>query len=288
MILDACSLPTAPQPIGPEGDLEALRTKLLVNKITMSNPILDCGIQCENKLIERARNGDGKAFGDLICKHHTICVRVALSILRDRAEAQDEVQNAYCQAYNHLDQYREQLNANDESEPDEQGQRFRSWLLRIVKHQCLMLIRVKRRMPLMYIDADSWGEGRRPVELHANGANAERGLLQREMTEVMQKEIRRMPPVLRNVLLLCHMEEMRVMDAAERLHISVPAAKSRLLRARRELRERVVVHFSRQQQPVASPWRSDDKRASVQISTQVDWMRTNVEACSTNSANRRI
>jgi RNA polymerase sigma-70 factor, ECF subfamily len=228
----------------------------------MPNPILDRGVQCENDLIERARDGDAKAFEDLICKHHTTCVRVAISILRDRDEAQDEVQNAYCQAYNHLDQYREEPNA-DKSESD-QGQRFRSWLLRIVKHQCLMLIRVKRRMPLMYIDAGDWHEGQRPVELRANGANAERGLLQREMIEVMQKEIRRMPPIWRNVLLLCDMEEMPLTDAAEHLNISVTAAKSRLVRGRRALRERVIVRLNPERRPASSPWRLDDKRASLQ------------------------
>ena len=58
------------------------------------------------------------------------------------------------------------------------------------------------------------------------------------MIEVMQKEIRRMPPIWRNVLLLCDMEEMPLTDAAEHLNISVTAAKSRLVRGRRALRER--------------------------------------------------
>jgi RNA polymerase sigma-70 factor, ECF subfamily len=197
----------------------------------------DRGIQSDNKLVEKARNGDAKAFGDLICRYHTSCLNMATSILRDRSEAQDEVQKAYWRAYERLYQYR-----NESNIADDRGQRFLAWLLRIVRNQCLMLIRVKRRMPFVHIDAGNWFEGSRPVELPANEANAEKKLLQQEMIEVLQKEIRCIPPLLRKVLLLCDMEEMPMTEVAERLQITVPAAKSRLLRARKELRERVTVY----------------------------------------------
>ena len=229
----------------------------------MSNLIRDYGIQSDNELLERARNGDAKAFGDLICRHHTICVNIATTILRDGTEAQDEVQKAYWKAYNHLDQYREEPNADGGSESNDNGQRFLAWLLRIVKNQCLMLIRDKRRMSFVYIDADNWREAGQHVVLPASRADGEEGFLRREMIEVLQKEIRRIPPLFRKVLLLYDMEEMPMMDVAEHLHITVAAAKSRLLRARRELKERVIVHCSTKQRGASSSWRSDDKRASL-------------------------
>lgn len=197
-------------------------------------------------LLECARVGDRDAFGELVFRHNATCLNLATSILRDRSEAQDEVQKAYWQAFRHLDQY------HDGRFQSRQG--FLAWLLRIVKNQCLMLIRVKRRMPFVYIDSSTCREGQRTLELSAKTVNAEQGLMNREMLEVLHKEIHRIPPLLRTVLVLCDVEEKPMLDVAEQLQISVPAAKSRLLRARRELKARVIVYGSNKEQrgPAAS------------------------------------
>jgi len=252
----------------------------------MANQIRDRKIPSDKQLMERARDGDVKAFEDLICRHHTSCVTIAASILRDWAEAQDVVQNAYWQAYNHLDQYRDEPNADGQHESADHGQRFLAWLLRIVKNQCLMLIRAKRRMPLVYIDADFWRSGNRPVELPANEADVERGFLQREMIDVLQKEIRRIPPLLRNVLQLCDMEEMPMLDVAKQLRITVPAVKSRLLRARRELRARVIVRCKTHQPGRSSSRRSNDKRASLTNSNVLAFMQARVGSLHPNTQTR--
>ncbi len=200
--------------------------------------------QNDDKLVEKARAGDRDAFGELIRKHHGTCVTIATRILRDRSEAEDEVQKAYWQAFSHLDQF--------QAGRAQHAQSFLAWLLRIVKNQCLMLIRVKRRMPLVYIDAAGCGQGRPSRELPANNIGAEQGILEREMVEVLQKEIQRIPPLLRSVLLLCDMEERSMMDVAQQLQITIPAAKSRLFRARRELKKRVIVHWDTRERSTSS------------------------------------
>ena len=68
----------------------------------------------------------------------------------------------------------------------------------------------------------------------------------RQVREVLNREIRCMPALLRNVLLLRDVEELPIAEVANRLGITVPAAKSRLLRARQELRSdciRLAVHL---------------------------------------------
>ena len=67
------------------------------------------------------------------------------------AKAQDQVQMAAWKAFAHLDQY-------------QGAAEFSTWLLRIVENECLMLLRLKKRSQLLYLDADSGADGAGPVE----------------------------------------------------------------------------------------------------------------------------
>lgn len=184
-------------------------------------------VHSDVELVSRARAGSQEAFGELIGRHYQTCVDIASFILRDRADALDEVQKACWKAFIHLDQYQ-----------GEAG--FLTWLLRIVENQCRMLLRVKKRAQLVHIDAESHKEASRVVELLAPGAGPEEEVIGCELRNVLQREIHRIPPLLRNVLLLRDVEELPMRNVAERLNITVPAAKSRLLRARHELKARIL------------------------------------------------
>jgi RNA polymerase sigma-70 factor (ECF subfamily) len=186
----------------------------------------DCD-QTDAELVALAREGNQDAFGKLIHRHYPACVNIASFMLRDRAEGQDEVQKACLRAFEHLDQY------HGEAE-------FLHWMLRIVVNQCLMLMRVRRRARFLYLDGGREHNGRWPIELPALSVSPEREVIQREMRDILQTEIRRIPPLLRRVLELRDLEGLPMIDVAERLGITVPAAKSRLLRARSELRDRVT------------------------------------------------
>jgi RNA polymerase sigma-70 factor, ECF subfamily len=181
------------------------------------------------ELVELARHGNQDAFGDLIRRHRQRCVDLATFILRNRGDAEDEVQNALSKAHAHLDQY------HGEAE-------FSTWLARIVSNQCLMLLRVKRRTRFVYLDEASSAQEAPPVELPACGPDPEGELAFTQMKRVLRTEIRRIPPMLRNVMLLRDIQGLAMADVAEKLGITVPAAKSRLLRARAELRLRLMKH----------------------------------------------
>jgi RNA polymerase sigma-70 factor (ECF subfamily) len=217
---------------------ESLNTMLSVNEH-------DCD-RTDRELVELAREGNQEAFGALIHRHYSACVNIASFMLRDRAEGQDEVQKACLRAFEHLDQY------HGEAE-------FLHWMLRIVVNQCLMLMRVRRRARFLYLDGGREDHGRWPIELPSLSISPEREVIKREMHDILQTEIRRIPPLLRRVLELRDLEGLPMTDVADRLGITVPAAKSRLLRARNELRERVTRRCGniRQSMPVASVQRLD-------------------------------
>ena len=186
----------------------------------------------DQALVEMARQGDKNAFGELTRRHRPKCVDLAVFYLRNRGDAEDEVQNAFSKAYAHLDQY--------------QGEaEFATWLARIVSNQCLMLMRVRRRTRFVYLDETANGLDAPPVELPSCGPDPEGELAVEQMKGVLRMEIRRIPPLLRNVMVLRDIQELPMTDVADRLGITVPAAKSRLLRARNELRSRLMRHTER-------------------------------------------
>jgi RNA polymerase sigma-70 factor (ECF subfamily) len=183
--------------------------------------------QSDLQLIQLSRCGDREAFGELVARHYGSCVNLATYILRNRAEAEDEVQQAFWKAFEHLDQYL------GEAE-------FCTWLLRIVVNECRMLMRDKKRARFIYLDAGHSGSGGRPMEPLSPGADPEHEAVKCEMIEMLRTEMRRVPPLFRKVILLRDMEGLPMPEVADRLGITVPAAKSRLLRARSELRRRVM------------------------------------------------
>jgi RNA polymerase sigma-70 factor (ECF subfamily) len=184
-------------------------------------------VHSDTELVAQAREGSQEAFGELIKRHYKTCVNMATFMLHDRAEALDEVQKACWKAFVHFDQY--------------QGEaEFSTWMLRIVENQCRMLLRVKKRAQLLHIDSERENDASRVIELPAPGTGPEEEVIGSELRAVLQREIHRIPRLLRNVLLLRDVQELPMTNVAERLNITVPAAKSRLLRARLELKARVL------------------------------------------------
>jgi len=180
-------------------------------------------------LVGLARDGDKEAFGELVRRHHHRCVNLASCILQDRGDAEDEAQNAYWKAFEHLDQF--------QGDAD-----FSIWLSRIVVNQCLMFMRARRRARFLYLDAGIPGYPGGSIELPSWRLDPEGEVGKRQVQEVLEREIRCIPALLRNVLLLRDVEELPIAEVADRLGITVSAAKSRLLRARLELRQRVLRH----------------------------------------------
>jgi RNA polymerase sigma-70 factor, ECF subfamily len=184
----------------------------------------------DDALIERAKKGDLEAFGELTQRHRQACLRRAIMMVRNRGDAEDEVQNAFWKAFQRLEQFRGEG-------------AFAAWLGRILENQCLMRIRESRNSRFVYLDETSESDVR--VELVGQSANPEDQLGGDEVVKLLHREVSRIPPLLRNVMLLRDLEQMPMPDVAVQLGLSIPAAKSRLMRARQELRSRITKHCGR-------------------------------------------
>jgi RNA polymerase sigma-70 factor (ECF subfamily) len=181
----------------------------------------------EAELVELARQGDTHAFGELFRQNYNACLRRARWMIRNRSDAEDEVQNSCWKAFQRLDQFRAEGT-------------FSAWLSRIVENQCLMRIREERQSRFLHLDEAS--ESNIRIELVAQMMDPEDELGDQQLDSLLRREISRIPPLLRNVMLLYDVGELPMPEVAARLGLSVPAAKSRLMRARVEMRARLSKH----------------------------------------------
>jgi RNA polymerase sigma-70 factor (ECF subfamily) len=183
----------------------------------------------DDGLVSLCQQGDQVAFDELMRRHQMSAMKVAVSIVRDRQDAEDEVQNAFWKAYEHINQF-------------QRDAKFSTWLTRIVVNQCLMRLRQVRRARFAYID-DAEADDVAAADLRDLRPSPENLLGVNEVAAVLELEIKRTPPLLRHVFLLRDVENKPMPEVAAKLGISVAAAKSRLLRARAELRSRMQRHF---------------------------------------------
>src|SRR5215475_8464829 len=136
----------------------------------------------EEDLVDSARNGDIRAFGELIQRHRGECMKRAMLMIRNRSDAEDEVQNAFWKAFLRLGQFR-----GDGP--------FAAWLSRIVENQCLMRIREERNARFVYLDEPSESDVR--MELVGQSSDPEDQLGANEVVTLLRREISRIPPLLR-------------------------------------------------------------------------------------------
>ena len=170
------------------------------------------------ELCERIRAGDKSAFEQLMRRFNRTLFRTARAILRDDAEAEEAVQDAYLQAYKAL--------------PDFRGEaKLSTWLVRIAANEALARRRKQVRRdglaPVVGLD----GATQVPAS-DGPRDQAERG----ELRRLIEARIDRLPEVLRSVFVLRAVEDLSVEETAAALGIPPPTVRSRFFRARRRLR----------------------------------------------------
>lgn len=177
------------------------------------------------ELAERVAKGEEAAFRLLMRRHNQLLYRTARSILRDDAEAEDALQEAYIQAYNSIGSFRGDA-------------KLSTWLVRIVVNAALGRLR-KNRRGAEIIALDSEADARVPEEADLSAESEtqpEREALRAQTRRIIESKIDELPEAFRTVFVLRAVEEMSVEEAAEVLGIPEATVRSRLFRARGLLR----------------------------------------------------
>lgn len=179
------------------------------------------------ELERRALARDNTAFRTIMERHNRRLYRVARSILRNDSEAEDVVQEAYVNAFTHLNGFRGESS-------------LATWLSRIVMNEALG--RLRRERPAVELDAvDAQGREAQIIQFPQTGAadDPERTMAQREILRLVEQATDNLPEIFRVVFVTRVIEGMSIEETAELLGLQRETVKTRLHRARRLVREQL-------------------------------------------------
>jgi RNA polymerase sigma-70 factor (ECF subfamily) len=191
-------------------------------------------------LVERVRAGDLSAYDTLVRKYERQIFRISQHITQNREDAEDVMQDAFLKAYEKLNQF-------------QGNSKFYTWLVRIAVNESLMRLRKRRTGRMVSMDDEiETEEGSVPRDFADWAPNPEQNYNQSELADILKKTIQGLPQGFRVVFALRDVDGLSTEETAEALGLSVPAVKSRLLRARLQLRERLTRYF-RKRSPATAP-----------------------------------
>ncbi len=191
----------------------------------------------DRRLVDRAKGGDVRAFEALVRRYERWVFTLALRMVGDRADAEDMAQEVFLKAYRGLPGFRG-------------GSRFSTWLYAIASHHCLnhLASRDVRSRRAGRVDGPAGARGEIPTpaidcvadESPGPDAALERGDLRR----LIQGALACLTEEHRIVVILRDIQGMSYEEIAENLGVELGTVRSRLHRARTELKARLAPHLA--------------------------------------------
>ena len=196
--------------------------------------------QDDAALAARVRGGDDAAFELLMRRHNRRLYRLARAMLRDAAEAEDALQDAYLAAYQSLAGFRGEAS-------------LATWLSRVVSNQCLARLRRQaRRDNIVPIVAMAEPHEVAAAVPHDAVEGPDRALVRSQMRTVLERKLDELPDTFRTVFVLRCVEELSVEETAQCLGIPEATVRSRHFRARSLLRESLAQEIDLAERDVVS------------------------------------
>lgn len=180
-------------------------------------------------LVDRALAGDTEAFELLVRRHERRVYRTVLALTGKPEDAEEALQDTFLNSYQHLRDFR-------------RDSRFTTWLTRIAINAALHKIRGRRENASLD-DPDLSESAYMPQHFESWQQNPEQVYAAAELRQLIEDAIQALPPAYRVAFVLRDVSEMDTVEAAEALGLTIAALKSRLLRARLMVRERLAVRL---------------------------------------------
>lgn len=181
----------------------------------------------DEEIVERVRAGEVALFELLMRRNNRRVYRAIRSILRDEAEVEDAMQDAYVLAFEHLGQFNREAG-------------FSTWLVRIAINAALGRVRARGRLRL--VSSDSGGDSPEgvPMTVRSEVADPERSASSREAAAILEQALDAIPELYRTVFMLREIELLDTAQTAAVLGVNDHVVKTRLHRARTALREQLL------------------------------------------------
>ena len=181
----------------------------------------------ENELIKKAQNGDGAAFEELISPYTTIVYNIALRILGNPEDASDASQEALIRVYRNIGKFKG-------------DSKFSTWLYRIAYNACIdEYRRRKSKLNIASVSVDdSYDDSDNPLlEIPDTSPTPEEHTLKNERSKMLYDAISQLSPISKSAVLLRDVNGLSYEEIAEIQNCSLGTVKSRINRARQQLKE---------------------------------------------------
>jgi RNA polymerase sigma-70 factor (ECF subfamily) len=176
----------------------------------------------DEQVVARVLAGETALYEILMRRHNQRLYRIARAILRDDAEAEDVMQDAYVRAYQKLASF-------------EGRAKFSTWLTRIAVHEALA--RCQRRSRFQSLDGTDSSHGDLMNSSTSSDRSPEQKSYDRELSGVLEKAVLSLPDDYRMVFMLRDVEGMSTEETAHSLNLTQENVKVRLHRAHAKLRK---------------------------------------------------
>jgi RNA polymerase sigma-70 factor (ECF subfamily) len=174
----------------------------------------------EKAWVDQAQHGSDEAFSKLVEVYQTPVYNLCYRMLGEPEAAEDAAQETFLKAYQNLSRY-------------DRERSFPTWLLSIAAHHCIDKLRRRR---FISFSLDEEGDDETPIELpDANAVDPEAETSRREERQRLHQKLQTLDPTDRAALVMRYWQDASEVEIAQALGLTVPAVKSRLHRARREL-----------------------------------------------------
>jgi RNA polymerase sigma-70 factor, ECF subfamily len=187
----------------------------------------------DEEIVRRVRAGDSAVFEILMRRHNQRVYRVVRAVVKDEADVEDVMQQAYINAFTHLHQF-------------EDRSQFSTWLIRIALHEAFGRRRKTQRAEttMARIDYDVDDDRREFMDtLTSSEADPERQAYAQELHRVLEAAVDTLPETYRTVFMLRDIEGLSTNETGQGLGLGDEAVKTRLHRARVMIRRAVTVRI---------------------------------------------
>ena len=178
----------------------------------------------ETELIDRCLGGDHEAFYELMRPYERAVYFAAMGVLNNPADAEEVAQEAVLKAFNHLSRFRREA-------------KFSTWLVQITINEARMKVRKNRAHLYESLDEQKEEGDYLPRDLADWRDIPSEALERKELKEALKRALLSLDPKYREVLILRDVQHMSIIETAKVLGITEASVKTRLLRARLQMRD---------------------------------------------------
>src|SRR5713101_5184491 len=189
----------------------------------------------DTALVQASRGGDVAAFEQLVKRYDAKLLRIAQNVTQNPEDAEEAVQEAFFKAYQKLEQFHGHAT-------------FSTWLVRIALNESFTKLRKRRGILEQSIDSNVLSDSdstRLPFDVADWAPNPEMLYRASEFREILITSLQRLSPALKVVFVLRDIEEHSLRETSEILNLTETAVKTRLSRARLQLREDLSKYFKK-------------------------------------------